>query len=105
MTPALWGALITFIVLVVALFAFWMSPMGQRIIAAQEAQMRLIICKSCGLRGNCTAKRVQRKNGIDGTKASAAVLTGGTSILFTGLSERHDSTQIKCRACRAVYYV
>lgn len=105
MTPALWGGLITFVVLMAGVIGFWMSPMGQRPAAQQEAQQRLVVCRSCGTQGHCTAKRVQRKNGIDGTKASAAILTGGTSILFTGPSERHASTRVHCRACNSTYYV
>jgi hypothetical protein len=57
MTPALWGGLITFVVLMAGVIGFWMSPMGQRLAAQQEAQQRLVVCRSCGTQGHCTAKR------------------------------------------------
>jgi hypothetical protein len=49
-----------------------------------------MICPHCGVRGNVRTKFVDRKKGVSGGKATAAVLTGGVSMLATGLSRKES---------------
>jgi hypothetical protein len=42
---------------------------------------------------------VQRKGNISGAKATAAILTGGLSLLATGLARKKWCTQARCDGC------
>ena len=82
--------------------------------AREQAQARLrdnqngplntaMICPHCQSKGTVRAKRVTQKKGISGTKATAAVLTGGVSILATGLSRKEGMTQAHCDKCGSTW--
>jgi hypothetical protein len=43
--------------------------------------------------------------GISGTKAAAAVLTGGLSLFATGLSHRRSVTRASCGECGMTWRV
>ena len=59
-----------------------------------------MVCPHCQQRGRVHTKQVDRKRGISGTKATAAVLTGGASILATGLSQKDKATEAYCGNCK-----
>lgn len=59
-----------------------------------------MICPHCQVKGHVRTKKVVRDNGVSGGKAAAAVLTGGISILATGLSSHKLSTQAFCGNCK-----
>jgi hypothetical protein len=61
-------------------------------------------CPHCEKRGAIRTKRVKRAKGISGGKATAALLTGGASMLLTGLSRRERSTQVYCGNCRNLWH-
>jgi hypothetical protein len=63
-----------------------------------------MICQHCGVRGRTRTKRNTTKQGISGGKATAALLTGGVSLLATGLSRKVANTQAHCGNCRNVWY-
>jgi hypothetical protein len=58
-----------------------------------------MICPHCQTQGKIRTKPVERKTGISGGKATAAVLTGGVSVLATGLSQKEGLTQAHCEGC------
>ncbi len=58
-----------------------------------------MICPHCRNKGTVRTQRVQRKKGISGDKAAAAVLTGGLSVAATGLSRKETLTQARCDSC------
>lgn len=58
-----------------------------------------MICPHCQVRGQIRTKAVDRKKGISGGKATAAVLTGGVSMLATGLSRKENLTRARCGNC------
>jgi len=58
-----------------------------------------MICPHCQSKGTVTTERVKMKKGVSGTKATAAVLTGGVSILATGLSRKEELTKAHCTSC------
>ncbi len=66
-----------------------------------NAQM---ICPHCQSRGTVRTKRIAQKKGISGGKATAAVLTGGVSILATGLSRKEAATEAHCDNCGSTWY-
>jgi hypothetical protein len=63
----------------------------------------MLICPHCQTRGQVTNKRVKRKTGIHGGKATAAIFTGGWSMLATGLSGKQMVTEAYCAACESRY--
>jgi DNA-directed RNA polymerase subunit RPC12/RpoP len=59
-----------------------------------------VVCPHCGVRGPVHLKKTKQKKGVSGGKATAAVLTGGVSILATGLSRKEKGMQAFCENCR-----
>jgi hypothetical protein len=58
-----------------------------------------LLCPHCQTKGNIRTKTVNAKSGISGGKATAALLTGGVSLLATGLSRNEIVTQAHCDNC------
>lgn len=65
---------------------------------------KVMICPHCQQKGGVTTKLVQVKHGVSGAKATGALLTGGVSLLATGLSRRRDATEASCANCEAVWH-
>lgn len=59
-----------------------------------------MICPHCQTRGSVFTKGIDQKRGVSGGKATAAVLTGGVSLLATGLSRKEHATQAYCTNCK-----
>jgi hypothetical protein len=53
-----------------------------------------MICPHCRAAGAVRTRLVDRKKGISGGKATAALLTGGVSVLATGLSREELMTRL-----------
>lgn len=88
---------------------------GLRIQQEQDEKKRLaqeevlnkqakIICPHCHERGHVTTQPILRKKGLSGGKATAAVVTGGVSILATGLSRKEAETEASCANCGSKWY-
>ena len=60
-------------------------------------------CPHCNEKGSVHTKKVNNKKGISGGKATAAVLTGGTSVLATGLSRKEKQTEAHCTNCNITW--
>jgi hypothetical protein len=58
-----------------------------------------MICPHCQRSGGVRTKMVRRKAGISGAKATGAILTGGLSLLATGLSRKEHITEAHCDNC------
>lgn len=63
-----------------------------------------MICPHCQTRGRVRTASVKLKRGISGGKATAAVLTGGVSILATGLSRKEATTRAHCDKCSSTWH-
>ena len=59
-----------------------------------------MICPHCQSRGSIYTKGINQKKGVSGGKATAAVLTGGVSLLATGLSRKEHVTKAHCTNCK-----
>ena len=59
----------------------------------------VLLCPHCQTKGSVRTKAVNAKSGISGGKATAALLTGGVSLLATGLSRSEIVTQAHCDKC------
>src|SRR5690242_3062210 len=62
-----------------------------------------LICPHCQTRGRVRTRIVQEKKGISGGKATGALLTGGTSMLVTGLSRKEKLTRAHCDNCQSTW--
>lgn len=71
---------------------------------AKQAEARLM-CPHCGETGYVTSKQVKQKKGISGGKATGAILTGGVSMVATGLSRKEQVTERTCANCKSVWHV
>jgi hypothetical protein len=60
-----------------------------------------MVCPHCQTRGRVTTQSIRQKKGISGGKATGAVLTGGVSMLATGLSRKESATRATCGNCRS----
>lgn len=65
-------------------------------IAAQQAA---IVCPHCQQAGGVTRRAATRKKGISGGKATGALMTGGASMLATGLSRKEGAQECRCSNC------
>jgi hypothetical protein len=62
-----------------------------------------MICSHCHAKGNVRTESISPKKGISGGKAAGAILTGGFSLLATGLSRHEKLTQAHCDNCGATW--
>jgi hypothetical protein len=63
----------------------------------------VMVCPHCQTAGFVRAKPIVQKQGISGTKATGALLTGGVSMLATGLSRKENRTQAHCDNCGSTW--
>ena len=66
-------------------------------------QSAALVCPHCQSEGTVRTKQVMQKRGISGGKATAAVLTGGVSLLATGLSRKETCTEAHCSRCGSTW--
>lgn len=57
-------------------------------------------CPHCHVKGHVHTQHTKRKKGVSGGKATAAVLTGGLSLLAVGLSRKEQFTEAYCGNCK-----
>jgi hypothetical protein len=64
-----------------------------------------LVCPHCQTKGQVDAQGVRVKRGISGGKATGAVLTGGLSLLATGLSRKESRTAARCGNCNMEWII
>jgi hypothetical protein len=62
-----------------------------------------LLCQHCGERGHIHTKSIEAKAGVSGGKATAALLTGGLSLLAVGLSRKQTLTEAWCGNCKSTW--
>jgi len=72
----------------------------ERLLESFGALNHAMVCPHCQTAGKIHTKPFEKKAGISGGKAAAAVITGGVSILATGLSRTEGATQAHCEECK-----
>lgn len=92
---------LAFIVIVV--IAMSMSP-GDRDGLLYGPLNTAFICPHCQEKGHVRTKPIKKKAGISGAKATGALLTGGLSILATGLSRKENLTEAHCCNCNTTWH-
>lgn len=73
--------------------------------AFARRQREALVCPHCQQGGGVSRRTERRKQGISGAKATGAVVTGGISVLATGLSQKRSVTVMECRNCGASWTV
>ena len=63
-----------------------------------------IICPHCHEKGKVHTRMISQKKGVSGGKATAALLTGGMSMLATGLSRKEKATKAYCLNCQSTWH-
>ena len=58
-----------------------------------------MICPHCQTQGSVSTREVKKKKGISGGKVIGGLVTGGWSLLATGLSRKDRITEAKCSNC------
>jgi len=96
------GVLI-FLIVCVAIGAF-LAVSRMRAEAARPPSPQ-IVCPHCQVKGQVVAHPVVTKDGISGAKATGAILTGGASMLGTGLSRKSAKTRMVCGNCGTAWLV
>jgi DNA-directed RNA polymerase subunit M/transcription elongation factor TFIIS len=56
-------------------------------------------CPHCHQKGQVRTQSITQEKGVSGGKATAALLTGGLSLLAVGLSRKEGATQARCMNC------
>lgn len=64
---------------------------------------QMLKCSHCDEKGGVRTKSVNDKKGISGGKAVGGLLTGGVSLLATGISRREHLTKAFCEKCRSTW--
>jgi hypothetical protein len=70
---------------------------------AKDARDAKLFCPHCQQFGFVTTEPTTVKRGVSGTKATAALLTGGVSMLATGLSQQEVITKASCSNCGSTW--
>jgi hypothetical protein len=76
------------------------SP-GMWIGTTYATQKPNMICPHCQTKGEVYTGMGKQKQGISGGKATGALLTGGISLLATGLSRKTTVTFAYCKNCES----
>ena len=63
-----------------------------------------MICPHCQTKGEISTKTVDLTKGVSGGKATGAILTGGASLLVTGLSRKEKQTEAHCWKCGNIWH-
>lgn len=64
-----------------------------------------MVCPHCQTPGQVRMRTVKLKQGISGGKATGAVLTGGLSLLATGLSRKSKVQLARCGNCLTSWHI
>jgi len=84
-------------------FTDFMSAVGeQATIGLVKPKM---VRPHCNVTGQVYTKTVKSKRGVSGGKATGALMTGGLSLLATGLSQKVKTTQATCKNCTVAWMI
>jgi hypothetical protein len=90
--------------LVLTLDLFILFIYGSIYFAPENKPNEYMICPHCKTKGQVFTQAVTLKKGIDGGKATGAILTGGISLVATGLSRKENQTRANCGKCGSVWH-
>lgn len=99
------GAILTALVALVAVRCVHAFREGLRGPVAPPAHhpQAAIVCRFCHERGGVGVDVRTQRAGIDATKAGAAMLTGGASVLAVGLTGERKVHRLTCATCQMTW--
>ena len=111
-----WHFVLSFFVVCIVV-AFWVSGIDSKKLSYLNPEERKeygrsrllgqirpqIVCAHCQVRGGVRTIGIRKDVGISGKKATAAALTGGISVLATGLSRKELLTKAHCENCGSTW--
>jgi len=103
-----WQLVLLFLAVPITL-GIWESHRRSEMSPAKRSQLAYgsinsqIVCAHCQTKGKVRTKIIEKDAGISGKKATAAALTGGISLLATGLSRNEKVTQAHCDNCGSTW--
>ncbi len=65
---------------------------------------REMICPHCQTKGSVSTRSIKKKGSISGGKVMGGLLTGGVSLLATGLSRKERVTEAYCNNCKSKWH-
>lgn len=74
-------------------------PKAQQLALQGYLNKPVMFCPHCQTAGQVWTKAAKQKKGVSGAKATGAILTGGVSLLATGLSRKEKVTEATCANC------
>ena len=90
------------LVVIAAIVVWVVAQFGNASIEARQSAQ--LVCPHCQTKGSVATRRVKLKKGVSGGKAVGALMTGGLSVLATGLSRKEDATEAKCSNCGSLWH-
>lgn len=81
------------------LYLAYMSVTRPKLVIGPGAVNAALRCPHCQVTGKVHAKVTEQAQGVSGGKATGAILTGGVSLLATGLSRTATVTVLHCDNC------
>ena len=103
------GHLVLLCFVLILTIAIWMAYRESKLSPSDKNAMihgylnSQIVCAHCQTKGSVRTKLMKKDVGISGKKATAAALTGGISLLATGLSRKEKVTQAHCDNCGSTW--
>ncbi len=95
----MWEILIFFVAIILLAGFYYSRDEADHESAIWGALNDKILCPHCQSQGFVHTKGIKQKKGVSGGKATAAILTGGVSLLATGLSRKENRLQAHCSNC------
>ena len=95
----IYGAIMNFKKVIEELQKYEENKRGTRLTGLYGRTNSAMTCPHCQEKGKVRVKPVEQKKEASGAKATGAILTGGASLLFTGLSRKEQLTQVYCDNC------
>lgn len=88
---------VSYVVLALFIFAI--------LFAQRWKQAPAIICPHCRHTGGVKLRERKRKTGLSGGKVVGGLLTGGISLLATGISRNASATECRCSVCETTWWM
>jgi hypothetical protein len=94
------GETIAVILIIVAFFILMAIATRARVREEMKVVNPEIICPHCHVKGQVNTRTVKKNDGVSGGKVVGGLLTGGVSLLGTGLSQKKHVTRAYCHNCK-----
>lgn len=104
-----WQTLLGIVIVIIIVMVMVRATKGPKVAPTQQLSAfgpvnPTLVCPHCQKAGRVHTKAVKQKKGVSGAKATGALLTGGLSMLATGLSRKEALTEAHCDNCGSTWH-